>query len=269
MIRLVKFLIFKLISLIKPEEAASAIPQTHWPQVVAHIGTHAPNSVLQGFGPLLNRKTHMGNMPMDLPVEGDLGFEHLAGLFSSTSLDHAVVSMPIRQVAYIFGVLRQMNARKVVEIGRYKGGATLAMSSAMQGQGELWSVDIGQKEARLKSDDSKGTYDEMLSAMLDRLDLKNVHILVGDSHTIEIDTGAVDAVFIDGDHSYEGAKNDFDRFGTRVRTGGAVFFDDAFNEDFFVSHSDTVGRLIDEITGTGNYRLVKQVNRLAHLERIR
>lgn len=75
-------------------------------------------------------------------------------------------------------------------------------------------------------------------------------------------------VFIDGDHTYEGVKNDFDRFGRRVRVGGAVLFDDAFDEGIFKAHSDTVGRLVAEIITEGEFRLVKAVNRMAHLERV-
>jgi hypothetical protein len=76
-------------------------------------------------------------------------------------------------------------------------------------------------------------------------------------------------VFIDGDHSYEGVRNDFERFGRRVRVGGAVLFDDACSEGSFETHSATVGRLVDEIVAGGDFKMAKAVNRLAHLERIR
>ena len=95
-----------------------------------------------------------------------------------------------------------------------------------------------------------------------------MNLLVGDSRTIEVDTGEVDLVFIDGDHSYEGVKNDFERFGKRVRIGGAMLFDDAFDEGIFKTHSDTVGRVVQGIVAEGEFKLVKAVNRLAHLERV-
>ena len=247
---------------------ASVLPQTALRALAVRLCERDPQALLEAFGPHLNRKPDLGNMPFDLPVEGHLQFEHLAGLFASTSLDHAVISMPIRQAAYLFGLTRQMKARKVIEIGRYKGGATLVIAAAMNGAGEFWSIDIGAKEVRLFPGKSSQSFDEQLADLCKRFDLE-VNIIVGDSRTIEIDTGEVDLVFIDGDHSYDGVKNDFERFGKRVRVGGAVLFDDAFDEGIFKTHSDTVGRLVQEIIAQGEFKLVKSVNRLAHLERVR
>jgi hypothetical protein len=65
-----------------------------------------------------------------------------------------------------------------------------------------------------------------------------------------------------------GVKSDFQKFGRRVRLGGAVLLDDAFDEDIFKTHADTVGRLV-EVTARGEFRLARVVNRLAHLERVK
>lgn len=96
----------------------------------------------------------------------------------------------------------------------------------------------------------------------------NVTLVAGDSRSVQVDTGEVDLVLIDGDHSYASVKNDFERFGKRVRSGGAVLFDDAFAEGIFQTHFDTVGRVVEEVIGEGQFRLVKTVNRLAHLEKL-
>ncbi|OGV72787.1 MAG: hypothetical protein A3K19_28320 [Lentisphaerae bacterium RIFOXYB12_FULL_65_16] len=221
--------------------------------------------MLEELGPKLNRTPDLETMPFDLPVHGDLQFEDLAGLFASTPLDHAVVFMTIRQTAYLFGLVRRMDARNVLEIGRYKGGSTFAIAAAMRGQGQFWSVDLGEKEARLKKD-SAPAYDNQIRDICKRFGLR-VNMLVGDARTIQIETGELDLVFIDGDHSYDGVKNDFQRFGRRVRLGGAVLFDDAVPGGLFEAHTDTVGRLVREIEAEGEFRLVKSVNRLAHMER--
>ncbi len=231
------------------------------------MGGH-PQIILEAVGPYLSRERNLGNMPFDLPTGGHLQFEHLAGLFASTSLDHGVISMPVRQAAYLFGLVREMKPQKVIEIGRYKGGSTLLIAAAMNGEGEFWSIDIGEKEARLHGDKTLHPFDEQLADACKRLALK-VNVIVGDSRTIEVDTGEVDLVFIDGDHSSEGVRNDFERFGKRVRPGGAVLFDDAFDEGIFKTHSDTVGRLVREIVAEGEFKMAKAVNRMAHLQRIR
>jgi len=235
--------------------------------LVARLAERAPQTLLEAFGPQLNRKPTLDTMPFDLPANRPLHFEHLAGLFASTSLDHAVISMPVRQAAYLFGLIRQMPARKVIEIGRYKGGSTFLIAAALQGQGQCWSIDLGDKEGRLFGASSR-SFSQQLTDACRRFGLP-VTLIDGDSRTVDVDTGEVDLVFIDGDHSYEGAKNDFERFGRRVRVGGAVLFDDAFDEGLFKTHSDTVGQLVREIASGGEFALVKVVNRLAHLERVR
>jgi len=176
--------------------------------------------------------------------------------------------MTVRQTAYLFGLVRRMKARRVIEIGRYKGGSTLTIAAAMSGEGTFWSIDLGEKEARLHRRGTSRTFDDEIRDICARFGL-SVTLLVGDSRTIEVETGEVDLVFIDGDHSYEGVKNDFERFGRRVKVGGAVLFDDACDEAVFHTHSESVGKLLDEIVAQQSFRLVKSVNRLAHIERVR
>ncbi len=128
---------------------ASLILEPTLRALAMHLCKRDPQAMLEGFGPLLNRKPNLDNMPFDLPGKDRIDFEHLAGLFASTSLDHGVISMPIRQAADLFGLVRRMKPKKVVEIGRYKGGSTLLIEAAMGGDGEFWSIDIGEKEKRL------------------------------------------------------------------------------------------------------------------------
>ena len=100
----------------------------------------------------------------------------------------------------------------------------------------------------------------------------NVHILYGDSRTIEIDTGTVDLVLIDGDHTYEGTMSDFRRFGTRVRKGGMVVIDDVYGDVIFgnfahKAHEDTAGRVVTEVLSEGEFFLKDKISRFAVLER--
>lgn len=248
---------------------ASFLPQTTLHAFVSRLWQRDPQPIIETLGASLNRKPTLETMPFDLPADGGLQFQHLAGLFASTRFDHAVISMTVRQGAYLFGLIRQTGARRVIEIGRYKGGSTLLIAAAMNGEGTCWSIDIGEKEARLYAGKAGRSFDEQLADTLQRFRLRNVKMIVGDTRSVEVDTDEVDLVMIDGDHSYEGVKNDFDRFGTRVRVGGAVLFDDAYREPFMhQSHSDSVGRLVSEIVEAGEFRLVRAVDRMAHLERI-
>lgn len=246
---------------------AGILPKQAARSFIAAAGRRDPNDVHQAFGPLLNRAVDLDHVSFDLDASGGMDFHHLAGLFASTPFDHAVIGMPVRQAAYLFGFVRQSAPRKVVEIGRHKGGSTMLIAAAMRGQGEFWSIDIGEKESRLRQAGMR-PYDAQIEDLCRRSGLKAT-LLVGDSGTLEVETGEIDIAFIDGDHSYEGVKIDFERFGRRVRVGGSVLFDDAADDRGFVTHVDTVGRLVDEIVATGRFRLVRTVNRLAHIERVK
>jgi len=249
------------------EVLAAWLPKTVLHSLAVGLSEREPEVLLEAIGPRLSRQRTLEDMVFDLPAKGPLRFEHLAGLFASTSLDHAVIAMTIRQAAYVFGLIRETRPRKVIEIGRYKGGSTLLIAAAMDGSGEFWSIDNGDKEARLHPQGGARGFDEQILEICRRFDLR-VNLIVGDSRWVEVDTGEVDLVFIDGDHAYETVKSDFDRFGRRVRVGGAVLLDDAFDDGIFNSHSATVGRLVNEIIAYGEFRLVKAVNRLAHVERV-
>src|SRR5687768_309733 len=103
----------------------SALPRSLSEALAEGLIDQDPNIILETLGPRLNRVPDLGNMPFDLPVDGELRFEHLSGLFASTSLNHGVIGMTIRQTAYLYGFTRQRRVRRAIEIGRYKGGSSL------------------------------------------------------------------------------------------------------------------------------------------------
>lgn len=247
---------------------ATLLPESICLAFARRLSGRDPQLLLEALGPLLNREPLLDTMPFDLAPSAPIQFEELAGLFASSSLDHAVIAMTVRQAAYLFGLIRRMHPQKVIEIGRYKGGSTLLIAAAMNGSGQFWSVDLGEKEGRLHGATTHRPFDDQIRDICTRFGL-HVTLETGDSRIIDLQTGEVDLVFIDGDHSYDGVRSDFERFGRRVKVGGAVLFDDACSEGRFPTHSDSVGRLISEIADAGEFKVAKTVNRLAHLERVR
>lgn len=263
-------------SLVLPGRAAAArklgrllgkVPsRTFRLQLVRSVLEDDPNTVVEAVGPAVNRSPTLTAMPLDLEPDDELEFEDLAGLFASTSLNHGLVGMTIRQVAYIFGLARRSEARTAIEIGRLRGGSTIALAAGMGQEGTVWSIDSGEKEQRVFPADHQA-FDEETRAFCDRFGL-DVRLVVGDSHEIDVDPVDVDIVLIDGDHTYEGTLRDFERFGRRARVGGHVLFDDAFDGPLSPGHADTVGRVVDEALSGGEFTLRTRVDRLAHLERV-
>jgi len=207
-------------------------------------------------------------VPFDLEPTTQLEFEDLAGLFPSTPLAFGVALMTPRQLAYLFGLARRSGARTAIEIGHYKGGGTIALAAGMGKDGTLWSIDDGSLEVAWGRDERVAPYDDQIRDLCRRFAL-DVRLLVGDSRTLELDVDNVDLVLIDGDHRYEGVKSDFERWGKRVRVGGHVLLDDAFPLGRYQKGCDNIQRVVQEALDGGDFRLVRAVDRLAHLERTR
>lgn len=237
-------------------------------EVCSYIADRDLNICYQALGPFLNRNPSMDDLVIDNPPsDGKYGFEHLSCLFASTPVQHGVIAMTIRQTAYLFSAIRSNEFKKVIEIGRYKGGSTVTIACALANNGSFWSLDIGEKESRL-GQKNKRPYDDQIKDKLAEMNL-SANLIVGDSRTLELDTeGEVDLVFIDGDHSYEGVKNDFERFGRRVRVGGSVIFDDACDAPLYRSHAESVGKLIEEILAEGKFEKKTEVDSMIDLRRI-
>jgi hypothetical protein len=64
--------------------------------------------------------------------------------------------------------------------------------------------------------------------------------------------GPISFCYIDGDHTYEGAKKDFLNCDAFLEKGGFLLFDDSTVENFGVR------KLIPEVVGTGRYELAAQ-----------
>lgn len=173
------------------------------------------------------------------------GFEDLAFMFSSNQLNHGVASLQIDEAALLFRLARDLESGPVAEIGRFKGGSTLVFASALPPGVELWSYDF---HVALRPDMPGEQLDAELGAALERFGLDSkVHLLVADSRTAEPPPGELALLFIDGDHSYEGAKADFDRWSAFVRPGGHVLLHDAVDKGGYGNVYPGVARLAGEI----------------------
>lgn len=71
--------------------------------------------------------------------------EDLAFLFSSHQLHHGIISMAVDEAAYLFRLVRSLEAATIVEIGRSKGGSTLLLAAAMDERSRLFSYDLHVK----------------------------------------------------------------------------------------------------------------------------
>ena len=175
------------------------------------------------------------------------GFEDLAFLFSANQLNHGVASLQIDEAALLYRLARDATSGPFVEIGRFKGGSTFVFASALPDGVELWSYDL---HIALRADMPGEALDAELREALERYGLaRKVHLLVADSRTVDPPPDPLELLFVDGDHSYVGAKADFERWGAFVRLGGHLLFHDAVDGGGYGNHYPGVARAVAEVDG--------------------
>lgn len=115
-----------------------------------------------------------------------------------------------------------------MEIGVYGGGTFNQVSKVTSGKHIV--LDIEAKPER----------DEKL-----KQSVKNFHSVVGDSHKYEtleqvekiLDGELLEVLFIDGDHTAEGVKRDFEMYKHLVAEGGVILFHDIISSEFHRKHN--------------------------------
>ena len=177
------------------------------------VGKNLVNAAVQA-DPGLKRYPSVERWPESLD-----GFEDLAFLFSSNQLSHGIASLQLDEAALLYRLAKHSApGAAIVEIGRFKGGTTLMLASALPDGAELWSYDL---HVALRADMSGPRLDAELRTALDRYGLSDrVHLVVGDSRTAEPPPRPCALVFVDGDHTYEGARADYERWRELVAPGG-------------------------------------------------
>lgn len=163
------------------------------------------------------------------------GFEDLTFLFTSGQLNHGVASLALDEAGYLYREVRSLGPATLVEIGRFRGGSTLVLAAGMDAEAWLYSYDLMPPDGGLiRALDRYG--------LRDRVDLR-----VGDSRTAPEPPEPCDLVFVDGDHTYEGVRADYERWRQLVRPGGSLLFHDAADRGAYGSFDEPVARLVSEI----------------------
>lgn len=137
-------------------------------------------------------------------------------------LDIAYSEYDLRQIrSEIFELLAKIqnleNFASFLEIGLHQGGTHFLFKSLQAPGGISVAVDIPPNSARTKRlKDLGSTIIEKNSLLQSTVD--EVSAVLGETR--------VDLLFIDGDHSYDGVKLDYENYKKFVRPGGLIVFHD-------------------------------------------
>jgi predicted O-methyltransferase YrrM len=204
------------------------------------VGKHLVNAAVQA-DPGRRRYTNVERWPESID-----GFEDLSFLFASNQLSHGIASLQLDEAALLYRLAKHVPPEGVfVEIGRFKGGSTLLVASALAGGAELWSYDL---HVAIRPDLTGPQLDAELRTALDRYDLTGkVQLVVGDSRVAEPPPRPPHVVFVDGDHTYEGARADHERWSELLAPGGHLLFHDAVDVGGYGNHYPGIAQLVEEI----------------------
>jgi cephalosporin hydroxylase len=145
---------------------------------------------------------------------------------------------------------KEIGVKNFMEIGTDQGG-TFAIWSKLSEDGIRISLDMPHGTYGVSSYDVNKR-DEYLRSLGN-----NVKMIHGDSHSVEIkecissilQEGELDFLFIDGDHTYEGVKKDYEDYKKYVRDGGWIGFHDIKDTDFHRRANCRVDLLWNELEG--------------------
>jgi predicted O-methyltransferase YrrM len=125
------------------------------------------------------------------------------------------------ELGELLELLQQLRPKVSLEIGTADGGTLFLWTRATDPQGLVISVDK-YPSWKTKLFESFGLPGQALAVL--RADSHNKDTL--DAIVARLSGKRVDFLFIDGDHSYEGVKRDFEMYGPLVRVGGLIAFHD-------------------------------------------
>ena len=161
----------------------------------------------------------------------------------------------------LYALVRSMKPAVVVEIGSARGKSTCAIASGLRenGHGKLYAID-----PHLTTDWNDISSVDTLTILrrnIATLGLtKQVEIIRSSSEDAARDwSRSIDLIFIDGDHSYEGVKRDWEMFVKHVAKFGIVVFHDTIWDitppDEWSWSDMGVPRFVDELRQHG-YQIV-------------
>lgn len=149
--------------------------------------------------------------------------------------------------------LKQMDLRNMLEIGTESGGTFYLWCRLIAG------VKISLDWPQGFSGSGRNRDESVLAARNQRMRswAPNVHLISENSHApgarekvAEVLAGqSIDFLFLDGDHSYEGVKQDFETYRAFVRKDGWIVFHDINDSEYHRARGCEVARLWTEIEG--------------------
>lgn len=153
-----------------------------------------------------------------------------------------------RELWFLIEEVSKINPKNILEIGSSHGGTLIFWDQMATIGGKIVSVDYNTNHGITL--DFSNARSNIIFLRLDSHDQKTLETVksVFDSD--------IDFLFIDGDHTYEGVKQDYEMYSSLVRPGGLIGFHDVIYDseiqvNQYFEEIDAPKRRIDLVHGIG------------------
>lgn len=147
------------------------------------------------------------------------------------SLRHSGGMMHQKDIEALSALLLSLKPKRIFEIGTFRGASSELMLRLLP-KAEVISIAFVSEATRKRQFNNDELTVEEVGALVSAENRSRYTQLIGDSHQIDAeafvrDNGRMDLVFIDGDHSREGVRQDTALARAILAPGGAIAWHDA------------------------------------------
>jgi FkbM family methyltransferase len=143
----------------------------------------------------------------------------------------------------------ELDCKNILEIGSLYGGNFYVLCKLSNDKGKKITIDYPESDEQIHNMEFRNTIDN-----IDRFS-DDVHIIRNDSHLQEtfdkvkeiLDGEELDFIFIDGDHSYVGVKQDYEMYKSLLKEGGYIAFHDINDTEIHKNYGNEVHKLWSEL----------------------
>lgn len=167
-------------------------------------------------------------------------YEQVVGDEFNTYARGAISRGAVQKVSELSSLLREISRRRpkvVVEIGSARGGTFWALSQVTHDHGHMVTIDIpggSVIDRYAKSGEDRYGYRDRNVFKQYVKPTQQLSVIDMDSHqqstlvtlTHALKGRKIDVLFIDGDHTYQGVRQDYEMYSPLVREGGLIAFHD-------------------------------------------
>lgn len=205
--------------------------------------------ILKESSRMVSESTPRPDKDIEEPPETIENFEDLYFLFFSNFMNRKLAQVDLNEAAYIFRTIRKEKPMGLVEIGTYKGGTALLMSVAKPKEAKFVSLDI-----------------KAYSHPIIKKSLKEHSLLLLQNSKEFIPDFKIDFLFIDGDHTYKGVKEDFEHFFPYLNKGADILLHDAVRAGRYLFTLPQINKFTKELELNPKLKLAKDIQTIRHFK---